>query len=232
MFIENKYKKIYFSIIENSKNRLEEPETVEKHHVIPKCFGGTNDIDNIVSLTPREHYICHVLLTKFTDGDYKRKMCYALSSFNRNNQHQKRNLTSRQFENIRKIVSDGMKGDNNPMRIHNIDMSGAKNPFYGKAHSNETKKIISEKIREWAKHNVNPFAGKKHTDKTKKILSDAQSKKIKVLFLDDTEIFFDRISDLGPYLGKSKQLGLKLNMEKHKNLWKKYNIKDIIHYEN
>ena len=95
MFIENKYKRIYFSIIENSKNRDKNPETIEKHHVIPKCFGGSDDIDNIAVLTPRDHYICHLLLTKFTEGEYKRKMCYALSSFNRNNQHQKRNLTSK-----------------------------------------------------------------------------------------------------------------------------------------
>lgn len=232
MFIENKYKRIYFSIIENSKNRDKNPETIEKHHVIPKCFGGSDDIDNIAVLTPRDHYICHLLLTKFTEGEYKRKMCYALSSFNRNNQHQKRNLTSRQYETIRRIVSDEMKGDNNPMRIHNIDMSGDKNPFYGKTHSDETRKIISEKIKEWLKQNENPFKGKRHSDKTKKILSDAQSKKIKVLFLNDTEIVFDKIIDLGPYLGKSKQLGLKLNMEKHKNLWKKYNIKEIVYYEN
>lgn len=228
MFIENKYKKIYFCIIENAKNRKEQLDVVEKHHIVPKCFGGRNTKDNLVLLTPREHYICHLLLTKFTEGVNKRKMCYAMSSFNRNNPHQKRNLTSRQFETIRKIMSEGMKGDNNPMRIHNIDMSGVKNPFYGKTHSNEIKNIISEKNKEWNRKHGNSFAGKTHSNETKKIISEIQSIKIKVIFLDGTEINFDKVNDLGPYLGKSTQLGQKLNIEKHKNLWAKYNIKEII----
>lgn len=34
------------------------------HHIIPKCIGGTNDRNNIVALTPEEHYVAHQLLVK------------------------------------------------------------------------------------------------------------------------------------------------------------------------
>lgn len=34
----------------------------ERHHVIPRCMGGTNRIDNIVELTAAEHYVAHLLL--------------------------------------------------------------------------------------------------------------------------------------------------------------------------
>ena len=34
----------------------------EKHHIIPKCWGGGNSKNNIVYLTAREHYIAHWLL--------------------------------------------------------------------------------------------------------------------------------------------------------------------------
>jgi hypothetical protein len=37
---------------------------VEEHHVIPKCMGGTNDISNLVKLTPEEHFVAHQLLAK------------------------------------------------------------------------------------------------------------------------------------------------------------------------
>lgn len=36
----------------------------ERHHVVPKCVGGTNDPENIVELTGEEHYVAHQLLVK------------------------------------------------------------------------------------------------------------------------------------------------------------------------
>jgi hypothetical protein len=37
---------------------------VEKHHIIPKCLGGTDRKDNLVYLSAREHYVAHQLLAK------------------------------------------------------------------------------------------------------------------------------------------------------------------------
>jgi hypothetical protein len=83
VFIENKYKKYYYNIINNSLNRNDEYDNQlhEKHHILPKSFGGSDGEDNIAILTFREHYICHLLLTKFTTGKYKAKMIFALHTF-------------------------------------------------------------------------------------------------------------------------------------------------------
>lgn len=63
------YRKIYTSLIE--KRRTSKPiGYVEKHHIIPKSEGGTDNDVNIVALTAREHYIAHLLLAKIYD-DYK-----------------------------------------------------------------------------------------------------------------------------------------------------------------
>lgn len=58
------YREVYGKIIARAKTR--EPLTgyVEKHHIIPRCMGGSDDADNIVPLTPEEHYVCHQLLVK------------------------------------------------------------------------------------------------------------------------------------------------------------------------
>lgn len=37
---------------------------VERHHIIPRCIGGGNSPDNIVKLTPEEHYVAHQLLIR------------------------------------------------------------------------------------------------------------------------------------------------------------------------
>lgn len=36
----------------------------EIHHIVPKCMGGNDDDNNLVSLTAKEHYMAHVLLCK------------------------------------------------------------------------------------------------------------------------------------------------------------------------
>ena len=43
----------------------------EKHHIIPKCLGGTNKKDNLVWLTAEEHYVAHQLLVKIHPGNSK-----------------------------------------------------------------------------------------------------------------------------------------------------------------
>ena len=55
------YQKIHDQIINLAKIRVISIIT-EKHHIIPKCMGGTNDVANIVKLTPKEHFIIHKLL--------------------------------------------------------------------------------------------------------------------------------------------------------------------------
>lgn len=58
------YQKIYNQLIISRKNRIHNELYTEKHHILPKSLGGSDDHDNIVSLTYREHYLAHWLLTK------------------------------------------------------------------------------------------------------------------------------------------------------------------------
>ncbi len=57
------YRKIYNRIIERAKKRTLTGYK-EKHHIIPKCLGGSNKKENLVALTSREHFVAHQLLVK------------------------------------------------------------------------------------------------------------------------------------------------------------------------
>ena len=67
------YKKIYNDLINSRKKlvRSKKDNYYESHHILPKCLGGSDDKDNLVLLTPREHYIAHWLLTKIHPTNYK-----------------------------------------------------------------------------------------------------------------------------------------------------------------
>jgi hypothetical protein len=38
---------------------------------LPKCLGGKDDVDNLVKLTPEEHFVDHQLLTKIYPNNSK-----------------------------------------------------------------------------------------------------------------------------------------------------------------
>lgn len=79
MFTENKYKTWYDKIVGEARVRIRiTGEIYEKHHIIPKSLGGGNEKSNLVHLTHREHFTCHRLLVKMTEGEDKRRMSYAL----------------------------------------------------------------------------------------------------------------------------------------------------------
>lgn len=116
MFNESKYTKIYFSIIARAKSRPKLTGYTEKHHVIPKSLGGSNNIDNLVVLTAKEHFLCHRLLVKMTQGVYRNKMSYAIWAMaTLNNPSQSRyKIHSSDYERIRiqrsRVLSESTKG--------------------------------------------------------------------------------------------------------------------------
>jgi len=57
------YKRHYKLLINRAITRQLEGYA-ERHHIIPRCLGGTDNPENLVYLTPEEHYVAHQLLTK------------------------------------------------------------------------------------------------------------------------------------------------------------------------
>jgi len=64
------YSKIYDCLIEKAKRRTLEGY-FEIHHIIPRCMGGSDDNENLVKLTPEEHYLAHQLLVKVYPNNLK-----------------------------------------------------------------------------------------------------------------------------------------------------------------
>lgn len=161
----------------------------ERHHIVPKCCGGTNDKDNLIDLFAQEHFEAHRLLAlenpennklqiawwlmyhlKQDNCDYKisadeyaemkKDIAKILSEINKN-----KVIT----EDTRKKISESHKGK----------YTGENNPMYGKPSANkgkhlseETRKKQSEsEKRSWTEERRqkqsgenNPMFGKTHTE--------------------------------------------------------------------
>lgn len=136
------YRKIYDQIIEKARNRVIEGYS-ENHHIIPKCMGGSDYKDNIVSLTAREHYICHhILHNLYPDNN---KLFYAFRTMCKmRNKYQDRDvkINSRMFEYLRIEHSKRLKDGLSP--FINMKQDGESNGMFGKKHTEESRKKMSE----------------------------------------------------------------------------------------
>lgn len=177
----NKYFQIYVSICIRGLNRIT-PEIYERHHILPKCFklGGETDIDNIVCLTPREHFICHKLLTKFIfDKELKSKLAYALWQFTK-----RYTVRSREYDRLKSLLSETYKGlpkteqHKNNLRKPKSNKEkmgrkkGCENPFKGIKRSAEIGIKISKSKKGKNKGQQNHFFGKTHSEEIKQRLSE------------------------------------------------------------
>jgi len=155
IYLDNKYTKLYYSIITAAKARSITLDYYEKHHIIPDCFyqnrkrkgppgflqGNPNSHDNIVMLKPREHFICHRLLTKMVTGKMKSKMILALLSMCRISKNQERiSINSTTYNKIRIQASIANTGENNPM--------------WGRTRTDEEKEKISNAVKSANKSHV------------------------------------------------------------------------------
>lgn len=101
--LTNKYSRVYYKITSNAKQRITEGYT-ERHHIVPQSLGGSDDKENLVELTAREHFICHWLLIKMTESENRSKMLYALNGMKAENRYQQRyhtKITARVYEKYR-----------------------------------------------------------------------------------------------------------------------------------
>ena len=157
------YQKIYDQLIaKRQQNPISKKNGYcERHHIIPKSLGGTNNKDNLVNLTAREHFIAHLLLRKIMflqfgkNSDQYKAMTYALWQMS-NRDNLKQHITSKQYELLREDFS----------KIQSLKFSGENNPRYNKEVTQYTRTLISKTN----KGKIPWIKGKKHTNKSKALM--------------------------------------------------------------
>ena len=73
------YKKIYDQLIESRRDNRP-PGYTERHHIIPEALGGSNDKENKVRLTGREHWIAHLLLHRIHNCQATACACHRMTT--------------------------------------------------------------------------------------------------------------------------------------------------------
>lgn len=203
MFIENKYTRWYYSIINNRKI-CDVTGYGEKHHIIPVSLGGTNEPENIIKLTAREHWICHQLLAKMVLGEDKMKMLHVCLLF------KKTCTSSKRYNQLKKQRSEAMRG-----RKHSEETKLKIGLAHkGRKHTAEQIAKYSQKVRgkklsvETREKMSIAHTGMRHLDETK--LKIGQSNKGKNAGKIPTQEQRDKISKANKGKAKPTDFGAKI----------------------
>ena len=114
-------------------------EYTEKHHIIPKCMGGSDDVDNLVKLTPEEHFLAHQLLVKIYPSN--RKLIYAAAIMTRG--HDGKRVNNKFYGWIRKKFAE----------THSQNLKGKKLGPKTKEHIENHKRslLLNGNLKGWPK---------------------------------------------------------------------------------
>ena len=182
------YKKQYIKLIRKAQQNplptlsidgIKKKVYTEKHHIFPKSIFGKNNL--LVKLTPKEHFVAHLLLWKYYQKKYgnkdRRTHKMSASFWYMNNISGK--VTSRVYCSIRKQIvaqmlgntyQNGVKASDETKLKLSLARIGNKNKL-GKKESLETRTKKSNNN----KGSGNPMYGKTHTKESREKIGNAHT---------------------------------------------------------
>lgn len=202
------YQKIYDDICKRGQDRqLPKEVYTEKHHIVPKCLGGTNEKSNLTILTAREHFLVHYILTRIYPNNSKIwNACFRMCHSGKGQQRlvpnsklyefiktewisTKKGKTWEELFGIEK--ASNMKQECSQRMLNQIvtDQKREKCRLInlGRTRSDETKKMIGKYSSERQQGKGNVMFGKKHSEKSKRQMS-LNSRKVRDENIDMTSI--------------------------------------------
>lgn len=165
----------YIQNVLNNRGRFNCDGYKERHHIKPKCLGGTDEIENLVDLYAKEHYEAHRLLALENPNNTGLNYAWWMMSHGGGSSKKRFTPSAEQYEEARitymNFLSKSFSGANNPM--YGVHRTGKENPMfgvhrygktapmYGKTHSKESREKMSKARTGVYTGENHPFFGKR-----------------------------------------------------------------------
>lgn len=161
------YQKHYQLLIAKHGSSSKPEGYAEKHHILPRCQGGTNQEDNLVWFSAEAHYVAHQLLVKMNPNHFglaHAAIMMTIDKHGKRTNNKKYSWLKKKSSKLRSIISKGkspsaearrklsekLKGK--PLSVEHVEKIrlaklGEKNPMFGKKMSEETLRKLSESVK-------------------------------------------------------------------------------------
>jgi len=237
IFIDNKYTKWYFNIINSEITKIHEYS--EKHHIIPKSLGGTEHSSNIAKISGKAHFICHHLLTKMLNGKEKQKMWLAFKALLMGNNKQKsryNKINPKLFSELRRqvsiLMSEKMKNrifsDETKYKMSQSQIKLFQTRGFGTSKGVIRSEEFKQKISQ-SKQGQQSWLGLTHSKETKQKLSEIAKNRNPEHNLKISESLKGNVPwNKGKLMSEEQKLKLSFpKTEEHKQALRKPKIKEI-----
>ena len=153
----------------------------ERHHIKPKCLGGTDDEDNLIDLFAREHFIAHKLLAQENPENNSLVYAWSCMAFIHSTVQERCELTPEEYEEARIALSEARKGklhsEETKRKISEKAKERYKDPKYCEKMRQTYIDRYTDEVRQKMKRDVagknNPMYGKHHTEESNAQMSEA-----------------------------------------------------------
>lgn len=157
----------------------------EVHHIVPRSLGGSDDADNLIRLTARQHFIAHWMLARAIGGSAARAF-FMMSNFGKYGQVNSTTYAIARQEYAKQVSQQLKQCPNVPIftDAHREKLRQAK---LGRKLSDETKRKVGEaqrgrklseetrrRISESKKGKATRGCGWKHSEETRKKMTESQ----------------------------------------------------------
>ena len=201
------YKQIHDSIIDRAKTRVLPKEVyTERHHIIPRCMGGSDDKSNLVDLTAKEHFIVHKLLVEINPNIYGLVLAVIFMMKGKSgNQNRGYKFSSREYQRVRELCS----------KLQSELTKGEKAYWYGREKSLEMREKISNTLK--GRPNPNMIGIKNPMNNPDTVEKMRQKHLGKVLSTEHKQKISDKLKgDNAYWYGKKHNEDSKLKMSESK----------------
>lgn len=188
----------------------------ERHHIVPRSMGGSDESSNLILLTGREHYIAHLLLWKMHPDSFAMQNAFMI-------------MCNKKVSKVNSRLYDRLKSDFSKYMTEN--RSGENHHMYGKNISDEHKELLRQaqlgrvQDPETVAKRVSKTKGQKRTEEQRARMSKAQKSLNRKMSEEHKKYLSElsmgrRYSDESYARGaaKRKELGYKMSDENKKYL--------------
>lgn len=174
MINDNEYTQFINNILNKRGRYISDDVYKEKHHIIPKCMGGSDDVDNIIELSGQEHFIAHKLLAD--NNPSNKKLIYAYWRMANQNKF----CTPEEYERAKTMFVHKISGENHPLYNEHPTLQTRRKlseAKLGKHLPNSVRQKISQALKNkprsiQTKQKISQTkTGTKHSEETKRKLS-------------------------------------------------------------
>lgn len=137
------YAKHYDLLIVKHGSQTKPKGYSERHHIVPKCLGGSDEESNLIYLSAEAHYVAHQLLVKMHPShhglSYAAMLMTRVSKGNGRASNKYYSWLKRRYSKVQSIIiKEWLKENGNPSTREDVKVKrreawlGDKNPSYGK----------------------------------------------------------------------------------------------------